>query len=182
MKHQSNNSIRLPGPVSFFMRIVLKLRRNPDKINRLLVEAGVKENMKILDYGCGIGSYTIEAARIVGNSGKVTACDIDKNMLKEVVNLKKKERMNGNIITILLIKSLKDVKDSDFNFVFLIDVLHLIRDKPHLIHSLLEKLTRQGKLIIKFEHISNKKVKKILSDIDCFDYKLLCKKYWLLKG
>ena len=51
------------------MRIVLKLRRNPKKIQEFLENLDLEKNMKVLDYGCGIGSYSIEAAKIVGQSG-----------------------------------------------------------------------------------------------------------------
>ena len=42
----------------------------------ILKEVGIKPGFYILDYGCGAGSYTIPAAQLVGNSGKVYALDI----------------------------------------------------------------------------------------------------------
>ena len=39
----------------------------------ILSEIGIKPGFHILDYGCGLGSYSIPAADMVGSSGKVYA-------------------------------------------------------------------------------------------------------------
>ncbi|AKJ63826.1 Erythromycin 3''-O-methyltransferase [Kiritimatiella glycovorans] len=40
-----------------------------------LRELGVKEGDTVLDFGCGIGSYAIPAARVTGEKGRVLAVD-----------------------------------------------------------------------------------------------------------
>ena len=40
-----------------------------------LNDVGIRPGFHILDYGCGPGSYSIAAAELVGNSGKVRAED-----------------------------------------------------------------------------------------------------------
>lgn len=49
-------------------------------LDRLAVEPG----MKILDVGCGPGRLTVPAARRVGSDGKVTALDVQPEMLRRV--------------------------------------------------------------------------------------------------
>ena len=44
----------------------------------------VREGMTVLDIGCGPGFFTIELARMVGNSGRVIACDVQEGMLEKV--------------------------------------------------------------------------------------------------
>ena len=50
----------------------------------ILKRVGIKEGQIILDFGCGSGNYTISAAKIIGNKGKVYAVDEDRHKLKEL--------------------------------------------------------------------------------------------------
>ena len=46
-----------------------------------LVRAGLAPGMRVLDLGCGVGEVTLIAARLVGDTGHVTALDIDPDAL-----------------------------------------------------------------------------------------------------
>jgi predicted methyltransferase len=51
--------------------IVIRLRdlvRSPTKV---LMEAGVRPGMVVLDFGCGPGGFSLAAARLVGKEGRV---------------------------------------------------------------------------------------------------------------
>lgn len=63
----------------------------PDIIG-ILQRIGIKNGQTILDFGCGSGTYTIPAAKIVGKQGRVYALDKDKNALD---NLMKKAKLGG---------------------------------------------------------------------------------------
>ena len=56
-------------------------------IERHLQNYGIKENLSILDFGCGRGNYTIRAAQIVGENGKVYAIDEDKTKLNSDISI-----------------------------------------------------------------------------------------------
>ncbi len=60
--------------------IFRKLIHNPRKI----LGNYIKEGMTILDIGCGPGFFSIEIAKMVGNSGKVIAADLQKGMLDKL--------------------------------------------------------------------------------------------------
>jgi ubiquinone/menaquinone biosynthesis C-methylase UbiE len=69
----------------------------PEKeLNKLNIEVG----QKILDYGCGIGSYSFPAASLVGKKGKIYALDKQPLAIKKV---EERAQMEGfrNIDTIL---------------------------------------------------------------------------------
>jgi ubiquinone/menaquinone biosynthesis C-methylase UbiE len=52
---------------------------------QLLEEVGIKAGQIVLDFGCGSGTYTVPAARIVGDKGKVYALDKDSKVLNELM-------------------------------------------------------------------------------------------------
>jgi len=56
----------------------------PDII-RILKRIGIKTGLSVLDFGCGSGTYTIPAAKIVGKQGRVYALDKDKNALDNLM-------------------------------------------------------------------------------------------------
>lgn len=49
--------------------------------SRFLRDAGIADSMHILDLGCGVGDVSFIAARLVGESGRVTGIDIDPEAL-----------------------------------------------------------------------------------------------------
>ncbi len=54
--------------------------QNPKKI----VGPFLKEGMTVLDIGCGPGFFSLDMAKIVGDSGQVIACDVQKQMLEKL--------------------------------------------------------------------------------------------------
>ncbi len=77
----------------------------------------------MLDFGCGSGTYTIPAARIVGAQGRVYALDKDKGALDELMqkagsaglkNIERMETSGGKI----------ELTDESVDVVLLFDVFH----------------------------------------------------------
>ena len=62
--------------------IFRKWIHNPNKI----LGEYVNEGMVVLDVGCGPGLYSVEMAKMVGESGKVIAADLQEGMLKKLKN------------------------------------------------------------------------------------------------
>jgi ubiquinone/menaquinone biosynthesis C-methylase UbiE len=178
MKRRVAHNAPLPKPAFFIMKNALKFRRNPEKYRNILEQAGVKEGMTILDYGCGIGSYTVEAADLVGDTGTVVAADVNEGMLREV-----RKTMRTNTLTNiqpLQITGLEDVREGNFDLIFLIDVLHLMQEPLHVIEMMRQKLSETGKLLIKFEHFGEQQTQQLLSMIACSNTRVINGKYWLL--
>jgi ubiquinone/menaquinone biosynthesis C-methylase UbiE len=46
------------------------------------VRAGIRQGMRLLDLGCGVGEVSLVAARLVGPDGSVTGIDIDESALE----------------------------------------------------------------------------------------------------
>ena len=78
--------------------LVNPLRRwlqDPEKI----LSPHIAEGMTVLDIGPGIGFFTIPAARMVGESGKVIAVDIQEKMLTSLRKRAEKAGVASRIIT-----------------------------------------------------------------------------------
>ncbi len=66
----------------------------------VMAKAGIEENMRVADLGCGnLGYFTIPAAKIVGKNGLVYAVDVLKSVLEAVEGLAKQQGME-NIKTV----------------------------------------------------------------------------------
>ena len=55
------------------------------RVREVLERIGLRKGQVVLDFGCGCGTYTMPAARIVGEQGKVYALDKDKQALDELM-------------------------------------------------------------------------------------------------
>jgi ubiquinone/menaquinone biosynthesis C-methylase UbiE len=60
------------------------LRRLVHKPENIL-KPFVKEGMTVLDMGCGPGYFTVELARLAGETGKVIAADLQQEMLNKMI-------------------------------------------------------------------------------------------------
>ena len=67
--------------------------------SEVLAEIGVRKKQVVLDFGCGSGTYTIPAAKLVGDGGKVYALDINRKALDRIEERAKKEGLM-NIVRI----------------------------------------------------------------------------------
>ena len=91
----------------------------------LLKRVGIEKDQKVLDFGCGSGTYTIPIARIVGDKGIVYALDKDFKVLNKLIQKAKSTGLN-NIEPIHTHGELRiNLDDNSIDAVLLFDVLHL---------------------------------------------------------
>jgi len=81
----------MPGIGFVIMKTVLTVRNIFRKPEKILRKIGLKKGQIMLDYGCGIGSFTIPASQIVGNNGVIYALDIHPLAIKTVEKKIKKQ-------------------------------------------------------------------------------------------
>ena len=90
----------------------------------VLKKAGFITGKTILDFGCGPGTYTIPAAKIVGEKGKVYALDKDKKVLSELMQKAESAGLR-NLRRIDTSGELKiPLADESVDIVLLYDVFH----------------------------------------------------------
>ncbi|ABB14628.1 conserved hypothetical protein [Carboxydothermus hydrogenoformans Z-2901] len=102
----------------------------------------------ILDYGAGIGYFTVPLAKRTGSSGVVYAVDISPEIIKDLEEEVLKEGLT-NVKTALVPGdgSLPE-EFPEFDVIFLATVLHELSEKEAVLSALTQKLKKQGKLII----------------------------------
>ncbi len=115
----------------------------------ILKSIGLKKGMTFIDLGSNDGFFTLPAAKIVGEKGKIIALDIDQEALSKLTQKLKKEKIN-NTITILgpAEKSLpfKNIAD----IIFLGTVLHDFKDPAKVLKNS-RKMLKDNGLIYDFD-------------------------------
>ena len=134
---------------------------------RLLKNIPLKEGMTVVDYGCGIGRYTLPVAELVGLKGKVFAVDIQPLAIKTV---KEKATRHGltNIETILVNSYNTGIQDSSIDIVLLIDTLHMIEDCNALFQEIYRILKQDGFIFMDKGHLKMSRAREIVESTDLF--------------
>lgn len=65
------------------------ISKRDEFIYKLLINAGIKKGMRILDVGCGTGDVTLLISDLVGNSGKVIGIDMNEHAIETAKNRSK---------------------------------------------------------------------------------------------
>jgi ubiquinone/menaquinone biosynthesis C-methylase UbiE len=90
----------------------------------MLQQIGIKRGQTVLDFGCGSGIYTIPAAKIIGEQGRVYALDKDKEALDELTRRAKSAGLK-NIKRMETAGKLEiDLADESVDVILLFDVFH----------------------------------------------------------
>jgi len=119
-----------------------------------LAEVGVDTGKTVLDFGCGTGTYTIPAARLVGDEGKVYALDMRKKALDEMEDKARKDGLK-NIVRLETSGGVKiPLGSKTVDLILLIDVLHEIDDREGLFEEAYRVLKPGGALIVYPMHLA----------------------------
>jgi len=148
------------------MRLVLTLRNIFRKPERTLRETGLRKGQTVLDYGCGIGSFSIPAAKLVGDDGVVYALDNHPLAIKAVEKKIKKKGIS-NLKTILSARE-TGLPDESVDIVLLYDVFQMISDKEKLLEELHRVLKSDGILFATAEHLDSKEFMNMFSKTNLF--------------
>jgi ubiquinone/menaquinone biosynthesis C-methylase UbiE len=127
--------------------------QNPQKI----LKPYIKEGMTVLDLGCGPGFFSLEIAKLLGNSGTVIAADLQQGMLDKV-----RQKIRGTDVEsrVQLHKCLEESinLNDKVDFALAFYMIHEVPDAEHLFRELKSILNPGGQIFIiepKF-HVSKK--------------------------
>ena len=131
----------------------------------MLSEVGISDGQSVLDFGCGSGTYSIPAAKLVGRDGRIYSLDVSQGALKKLSRMAKKEGVD-NIITLLSSDDVEiPISNERLNNVLLIDVLQEISDKNTLFKEIYRILRPDGLMTVYPMHIDADEVINLASDL-----------------
>jgi ubiquinone/menaquinone biosynthesis C-methylase UbiE len=138
---------------------IRRLIHNPEKILR----GCIKRGQMVLDAGCGSGTFTIAMAKMVGETGKVIAVDVQDEMLNLLRIKAAKEGLESRIITYKSEPDRIGISDK-VDFVLAFYMVHEVSNVEAFLKEVALLLKPKGKLLIvepKF-HVSASSFKRTL--------------------
>ena len=114
--------------------------------SKILSEIDIKRGFVILDYGCGPGSYSVVAARLVGETGKVYALDIHPLAIEKVKTAASKKGLT-NVETIQS-DGATGLDSESVDVVLLCDILHHLSERDAVLKELYRVLKPKGKVFL----------------------------------
>lgn len=123
-----------------------RLFQNPEKI----LSPYIKQGMKVLEVGPGMGFFSIPMARLVGELGRIYCIDLQEKMLKSLQRRASKTHLLDRIEIRLCSESSLQINDLtgviDFALVFA--VVHEVPDQKRLFTEIIQTLKKDGFLMI----------------------------------
>lgn len=111
-------------------------------LHNLIRWFGISRGMTVADIGCGTGYCTVPMAAMVGERGKVYACDISEEMLDSV--REKIKRWNiENIVPLLSEENIIPVDDESADFILLSLLVHEV-ESPGLFFDEMKRMLKRG--------------------------------------
>ncbi|MFX1503448.1 MAG: class I SAM-dependent methyltransferase [Promethearchaeota archaeon] len=148
-KNQSNLDFR-------FMSFFFKLRDVFHPPIKKIINADIKQGEKVLDYGCGSGSYSIVAAEKIGPMGKLIAADIHPLALKKV--RKRAKKMGYTNIETIQTDCDTKLDDESIDKIICFDVLHGISNKNNIIKEFYRVLKPNSILSLDDHHYNRDQI------------------------
>jgi len=110
----------------------------------------LRPGMVVADFGCGSGHYVVEAGKLVGETGKVYAIDIQKNLLEATKSRAEKAGLE-NVEIIwgdLEVKGGSKLGNGSIDFVILSNTLFQAENKQAVVEEVFRVLKDGGRVAI----------------------------------
>ena len=126
---------------------VIKLldKKNINKYFDNFIIKFIQTNHKILDYGCGPGTFSIKLSKMTQND--VHAIDISKGFIDHCELLKKELNIKNFYPQLVLNKELP-FEDNTFDIILMFDVIHHLENIDQNFNEIKRILKKDGKLIV----------------------------------
>ena len=116
----------------------------------ILSKVGLRSGMVLADLGCGYGTFSIPAAKIVGKTGHVFAVDIDKKMTERVQERSHEIKIRNISTSAASIFSKKrlEIPKKSVDIALLANVIHGTKRRVYLLKHIRPILASGGSIVI----------------------------------
>lgn len=163
-----------PFPARMSILLDNPIRAIVQNRGKILREAGVREGMTLVDFGCGPGFFTVKGAEVVGDEGMVFAFDVQEEMIARVK--RKMERVGvRNVVAEVVQTGSLPVGDGSVDLVFLYGVYPEIDDQEGALSEFRRILKPGGTLVLhelKFE-VGKKEKEERIHEVEAKGFDLL---------
>ncbi|MCI0358290.1 MAG: class I SAM-dependent methyltransferase [Planctomycetaceae bacterium] len=122
-------------------------REQEERCSLMLANLGVKQGMAICDMGCGNGFYSLQLAKMTGESGHVYGIDIQPEMLK-MLNDRADAAGIRNISPILGTFTDPRLPKGKIDMILLVDVYHEFSHPEQMLAAMRESLSPDGVCVL----------------------------------
>jgi ubiquinone/menaquinone biosynthesis C-methylase UbiE len=137
---------KFPMPQYFANLIDNPIRRRIQPPDETAIRHGIKPGMTILEVGPGNGTYTIAAARRVGDKGKLVTIDIEPKMIQRVEHRAQAEGIKNIDARVASVYDLP-FEDETFDLIYMIAVIGEIPDAEKAMKEFYRVLSPSGTLV-----------------------------------
>ena len=150
---------RIPNVIFHLMSALMAIRDRFAPVDHQLNSFNIEKGDKVVDFGCGPGSYVERASLLVGDTGTVYAVDLHPLAIDSVK--REIERRNlSNVVPILSNGIPVSIEDTVIDVVYAMDMFHHIKDTTSFLAELKRMLKPSGMLYIQPGHQSMKKARQ----------------------
>ncbi len=134
---------------------------------RKLLKKFIRPGMTVLDLGCGTGYFTLEAARLLNNNGKVIAADVQQEML-DILKQKLKNSELGRVIEIHKCQENSLNLSEKVDFILAFYAFHEMKFIDNIISDLTRIITPETKIFIAEQkiHVSKSRFNTIINKLE----------------
>jgi ubiquinone/menaquinone biosynthesis C-methylase UbiE len=142
------------------MSFMFKMRDIVSPRGQVLDELNIREGYKILDFGCGPGSYILPAAKLVGGTGKIYALDMNPAAILTVKSLVARNKLSN--VEMILSDYATGLRQGAIDVVLLYDILHYLKN-PKTVFEEIHRVVKPGGILSVSDH--HVKGEEIISQI-----------------
>jgi ubiquinone/menaquinone biosynthesis C-methylase UbiE len=148
------------------MRFTFKIRDLFSPRINVLSEAEVNPGDRVLDYGCGPGSYIAPLSSLVGKSGDIFALDIHPAAIKSVEDIALKKKLK-NVKTIQS-DCHTGLPNGSLDVVLLYDAYHDLKNAEAVLSEIHRVLKPEGILSFSDHHMRDDEIKNKIENKNLF--------------
>ncbi len=153
-----------------------------------LEDIGIKKGQTVLDFGCGVGHYTIPASKVVGKEGIVYALDKDREALNKLMQTAESEGLRNIVPIYNQSEELKNkLENETIDAVLFYDVLHYLEpEKRKRVYENAYRILKPGAMLSVYPkhyksdepswNLADMKLKDIIEEIESANF------YWERKS